>query len=302
MDVIGSAGPSNRVVSSTEANLKRATFDEIAANFRVQVLGLVDGGADAVLFETQQDILETKAAVMGALDAMRERGKRLPIMCQVTVDAVSKMQIFNTDIHAALVTVAGIGIDTFGINCSIGPDLMARTVEKIARYSPLPISVIPNAGLPVSENGRTVCKFPPEEMAEHLVRYVREFGVSIIGGCCGTTHKHTEAMAAAVAGLRPAPREPERTVFVSGPQQTVALDSSAGLITIGERLNVRGSKMVREAVERDGPIEHNVLEEVIREQTVDLGVRIIDVCMDSNVVNTAAALTEVVHRLSLIHI
>jgi len=294
--VIGSAGPSNRVVSSTEANLKRATFDEIAANFRVQVLGLVDGGADAVLFETQQDILETKAAVMGALDAMRERGKRLPIMCQVTVDAFSKMQIFNTDIHAALVTVAGIGIDTFGINCSIGPDLMARTVEKIARYSPLPISVIPNAGLPVSENGRTVFKFPPEEMAEHLVRYVREFGVSIIGGCCGTTHKHTEAMAAAVAGLRPAPREPERTVFVSGPQQTVALDSSAGLITIGERLNVRGSKMVREAVERDGPIEHNVLEEVIREQTVDLGVRIIDVCMDSNVVNTAAALTEVVHR------
>ena len=166
--VIGSIGPSNRVVSSTQADLKRATFDEIAANYHVQVLGLIDGGADVVLFETQQDILETKAAVMGARRAMEERGKRLPIMCQVTVDAFSKMQIFNTDIHAALVTMAGTGIDTFGINCSIGPDLMARTIEKLARFSPLPISVVPNAGLPVSENGRTVFKFPPDEMADYM--------------------------------------------------------------------------------------------------------------------------------------
>ncbi|MFO7975684.1 MAG: homocysteine S-methyltransferase family protein, partial [Candidatus Hydrogenedentota bacterium] len=294
--VIGSAGPSNRVVSSTEADLKRATFDEMVANFRVQVLGLIDGGADVILFETQQDILETKAAVMGARSAMEERGKRLPIMCQVTVDAFSKMQIFNTDIHAALVTMVGIGIDTFGINCSIGPDLMAKTVEKLAQFSPLPISVIPNAGLPVSENGRTVFKFPPDEMAEYLSRYVGEFGVNIIGGCCGTTPKHIEAMTAAVAGIRPTPRTPERTIFVSGPQQAVPLDSSDGLIMIGERLNVRGSKAVREAVEGDGPIDHHVLEEVIREQTVDLGVRIIDICMDSNVVDTAAALKEVVHK------
>lgn len=293
--VAGSIGPSNRVVSSTEANLKRATFDEIAANFQVQVRGLIDGGADVVLFETQQDILETKAAVMGALRAMDERGTRLPIMCQVTVDAFSKMQIFNTDIHAALVTMAGVGIDTFGINCSIGPDLMGKTVEKLARYSPLPISVIPNAGLPVSENGRTVFKFPPEQMAEYLSRYVRELGVNIIGGCCGTTHEHTAAMAAAVAGLRPVPRGPERTVFVSGPQQAIALDSSSGLVMIGERLNVRGSKAVRDAVERGGPIDHHALDAVIREQTVELGVQIIDVCMDSNVVNTAEALKEVVH-------
>ncbi|MEA3365320.1 MAG: homocysteine S-methyltransferase family protein, partial [Candidatus Hydrogenedentes bacterium] len=192
--VIGSIGPSNRVVSNTEANLKRATFDEIAANFQVQVLGLIDGGADVVLFETQQDILETKAAVMGAQSAMEKRGKRLPIMCQVTVDAFSKMQIFNTDIHAAQVTMVGTGIDTFGINCSIGPDLMGKTVEKLAEFSPLPISVVPNAGLPVSENGRTVFKFPPDEMAEYLSRYVREFGVNIIGGCCGTSFEHIKAM------------------------------------------------------------------------------------------------------------
>lgn len=294
--VIGSIGPSNRVVSSTQADLKRAAFDEIAANYHVQVLGLIDGGADVVLFETQQDILETKAAVMGARSAMEERGKRLPIMCQVTVDAFSKMQIFNTDIHAALVTMAGTGIDTFGINCSIGPDLMARTIEKLARFSPLPISVVPNAGLPVSENGRTVFKVPPDEMADYMSRYVREFGVNIIGGCCGTTREHIKAMADAIAGARPALRHPDTTVYVSGPQQAVPLDSSDGLIMIGERLNVRGSKLVREAVEGGGPIKHQILEEVIREQTVDLGVRIIDVCMDSNVVDTAAALKEVIHR------
>ena len=292
--VIGSAGPSNRVLSSTDADLKRATFEEISANACVQVRGLLDGGVDAVLFETQQDILETKAAVMGARQAMAEKGRRAPIMCQVTVDAFSKMQIFHTDIHAALVTMAGTGIDTFGINCSIGPDQMAKTVEKLARFSPLPISVIPNAGLPISEDGRTVFRFPPDEMAGILSTFVSEFGVNIIGGCCGTTPEHTAAMAEAVAGLRPATRTPDQTVFVSGPQEAVALDSADGLIMIGERLNVRGSKAVRDAVERGGPIDHHVLDEVVREQTAELGVRIIDVCMDSNVVDTTAALKETV--------
>ncbi|MDK1021972.1 MAG: homocysteine S-methyltransferase family protein, partial [Candidatus Hydrogenedentes bacterium] len=109
--VVGSIGPSNRVISKTAADLREAGFDEIACNFYHQVLGLIDGGADVLLFETQQDILEVKAGVIGAHQALSERGVPLPIMVQVTVDAFSKMQIFNTDIHAALVTVEGIGID-----------------------------------------------------------------------------------------------------------------------------------------------------------------------------------------------
>ncbi|MCC6794636.1 MAG: homocysteine S-methyltransferase family protein [Candidatus Hydrogenedentes bacterium] len=294
--VLGSIGPSNRVLSSTDANLKLTTFDEMMDNFHVQVLGLVDGGADVLLYETQQDILEVKAAVMGGQRAMRERGKKLPIMAQVTVDQFSKMQIFNTDIHAALVTVAGIGIDTFGINCSIGPDLMEKTVEKLARYSPLPISVVPNAGLPVSENGRTVYKLPPENLAKYLKRFTSEFGVNIVGGCCGTTPDHICVIADTIRASKPAVRTPENGLYISGPQEAVLLDSSKTLIMIGERLNVRGSAKVRDAVESGGPINHAALEEVVEEQVRTLGVKVIDVCMDSNLVDTTEALKNVVHK------
>lgn len=296
--VIGSIGPSNRVVSSTDANLAHATYDEVAENFYHQVLGLVDGGADVLLYETQQDILEVKAAVAGGLRAMAARGVRLPIMCQVTVDRFSKMQIFNTDIHAAQVTVQGIGVDTFGINCSIGPDLMVNTVEKLSRYSPLPISVLPNAGLPVSEKGVTVFKFPPEELAEYVARFVREYGVNIVGGCCGTTPAHIRAIAEAVKDLRPALRTPEPGLYVSGPQQAVHLDSSSSLIMFGERLNVRGSLKVREAIEGGGTIKYDALEEVVDEQVKDLGLNVIDVCMDSNLVDTTETLKAVVHKLT----
>ncbi|MDH5561858.1 MAG: homocysteine S-methyltransferase family protein, partial [Deltaproteobacteria bacterium] len=166
--VLGSIGPSNWVLSSTHADLRKATFEQIVENFYCQVSGLIDGGVDVLLFETQQDILELKAAVIGAKRAMREKNRQVAIIAQVTVDKFTKMQIFNTDIHAAMVTIQDIGIDVFGINCSIGPDLMLPTVKKISRYSKLPISIIPNAGLPQSEDGKTVFKLTPEEMAAHI--------------------------------------------------------------------------------------------------------------------------------------
>ncbi|MBN2309364.1 MAG: homocysteine S-methyltransferase family protein, partial [Candidatus Hydrogenedentes bacterium] len=294
--VIGSIGPSNRVLSSTDADLRTSTFDTVSESFVHQINGLIDGGVDVLLFETQQDILELKAGIVGAHRAMAERGVRLPIMAQVTVDQFSRMQIFNTDIHAALVAVQHMGIDTFGINCSIGPDLMGKTVEKLARFSPLPISTVPNAGLPVSENGRTVFRFPPERMAELLASFVVDHGVSIVGGCCGTTPDHIRATVEALGGRTPKPRRPEPGVYVSGPQQAVRLDEGKALTMVGERLNVRGSKKVREAVESGGPIDHAVLEEVVQEQVRGLGVNVIDVCMDSNVVDTTEALKEVVHR------
>ncbi|MCC6694049.1 MAG: homocysteine S-methyltransferase family protein [Candidatus Hydrogenedentes bacterium] len=294
--VLGSIGPSNRVLSSTDANLKLSTFDEMADNFYHQTRGLLEGGADVLLYETQQDILELKAAVFGGRKAMRESGKKAAIMAQVTVDQFSKMQIFNTDIHAALVTMQGVGIDTFGINCSIGPDLMVKTVEKLARYSPLPISVIPNAGLPVSENGRTVFKFKPDKFSEYLETFTKEYGVNIVGGCCGTTPDHIAAVTERLRGRKPAARTPENGLYISGPQEAVLLDSSETLIMVGERLNVRGSKKVREAVENEGIIDQHALEEVVEEQVRGLGVKVIDVCMDSNVVDTTETLKQVVHK------
>jgi len=294
--VAGSIGPSNYVISATNANLRHADFDRVSENFYQQCLGLIDGGVDVLLFETQQDILELKAGVFGARRAMRERGKSLPIMAHVTVDQFGRMQLFNTDIHAALVTVQGIGIDVFGINCSIGPDLMEKTVEKMCRYSLLPVSVAPNAGLPVSENGKTVFRFEPERFASYLRQFVEEQGVSVVGGCCGTTPEHIAAVKEMLQTCRRKERTPEQGIFISGPQTAVKLDSSKGLIRVGERLNIRGSKKVRDAVENDTGINHDVLEEVVREQVQGLGCEIIDVCMDSNLVRTTDTLCEVIHR------
>ncbi len=297
--VLGSIGPSNWVLSSTTANLNKGNWDQVEANFYHQIRGLLAGGVDALLFETQQDILEVKAAVAGGLRAMAEKGIRLPIMVQVTVDEFCKMQIFNTDIHAALTTVQDIGIDVFGINCSIGPDLMIPTVEKISRYCKLPISVVPNAGLPVSENGQTVYKVGPQSIAEQLRMFVEKHGVNLIGGCCGTTPEHIRAIADAVDGKQPANRIIEQGDYVSGAQNAILVDGTENLIRIGERLNVRGSQKVREAVENENQaINYDVLEEVVNEQVKELGVSIVDICMDSNLVDTVETLPRVIQHLT----
>jgi 5-methyltetrahydrofolate--homocysteine methyltransferase len=296
--VAGSIGPSNYVLSSTEANLKKANFDQIVDNFQRQVVGLLDGGADVLLFETQQDILELKAALIGARRAFAEKNKSLPIMAQVTVDQFSKMQIFNTDIHAAYTAVQGMGIDVFGINCNVGPELMQATVEKLSRFCRLPISIVPNAGQPISEDGETRYKLEPEAMAQTVEPFVKEFGVAIVGGCCGTTPAHIEALKKRLGGVEPKPRQPDGTVYISGPQEAIPLDSSQGLIRIGERLNVRGSKVVRDAIETEEGVKLAPLDEVVREQVKDLGIDIIDVCMDSNIVETEKILPEVIHKLT----
>ncbi len=296
--VAGSIGPSNQVLSSTDADLKRTTFDVAEENYRVQVAGLVEGGADVILFETQQDILETKAAILGARRAFAEAGLSLPIMVQVTVDGFSKMQIFNTDIEAAYVAVSGMGIDVFGINCNVGPDEMAKSVEKMRRFSRHPVSVVPNAGQPVSEDGKTCYKLTPEAMADTMETFARSGGLNIAGGCCGTTPAHIEALSRRLKGVTPQSRKPEGGVYVSGPQEAVAIDSASGLVRIGERLNVRGSLKVREAVETERGLQMDVLDEVVREQVGDLGIEIIDVCMDSNIVETEKVLPEVIQGLT----
>ena len=165
--VAGSIGPSNYVVSSTEANLNKGTFDQIVENFYHQVLGLIEGGADVLLIETQQDILETKAIIEGANKAFAEKNKKLPMIVQATVDVFSKMQIFNTDIHAAYTAVSAMGIDVFGINCNVGPDEMVATVEKLSRFCRHPISVVPNAGQPISEDGQTCYKLSPKRYGKY---------------------------------------------------------------------------------------------------------------------------------------
>ena len=296
--VAGSIGPSNYVISSTQANLNKGTFDQIVDNFYYQVLGLIEGGADVLLIETQQDILETKAIIIGANKAFAEKKTRLPMIVQATVDVFSKMQIFNTDIHAAYTAVSGMGIDVFGINCNVGPKEMETTVEKLSRFCKHPISVVPNAGQPISEDGQTCYKLSPEDMANTMDPFVREHGVAIVGGCCGTTPAHIKALREKLNGVVPALRQPDEKIYVSGPQEVSAIDSSKGLLRIGERLNVRGSKLVQDAVESEGEISMQVLEEVVNEQVRDLGIEIIDICMDSNIVETEEVLPKIIYGLT----
>jgi 5-methyltetrahydrofolate--homocysteine methyltransferase len=296
--VAGSIGPSNWVLSSTQADLNKSDFPTIRHNFYLQVCGLMDGGADILLFETQQDILELKAAVTGAKDAFAEKGYKIPIMAQVTVDQFCKMQIFNTDILAAYAAVSGIGVDVFGINCTIGPELMDKVVSRMSEYSHLPISVVPNAGQPISVNGETVYPLKPAKMAEYIKEFVEKYGVNVVGGCCGTTPDHIREIAKAVKTVKRAERNPKKANLVSGPQVAVDLDSSKGLIKIGERLNARGSKKVRVAVEEAANIDYEALEEVVSEQVRDLGIDIIDVCMDSNIVETDIVLPDVIYKMT----
>jgi len=292
--VLGSIGPSNWVLSPTHADLHKGTFEQIEENFYRQSKGLITGGADVLLFETQQDMLELKAAVLGAKRAMVDLGQEVAIITQVTVDKFSKMQIFNTDVLAALVTLQDLGISAFGINCSIGPDQMLATVEKLCKHSKIPVSIIPNAGLPVSEGGETVFKLGPEDFATFIEPY-HQLGVNIVGGCCGTSPAHIKALADKLQGKPPVARKLDEQLYISGPQQPIAVDSTEALIRIGERLNVRGSKKVRDAVENEeGVIDQDVLEEVVKEQVKDLGLEVLDICMDSNQVDTTQTLVDVI--------
>ncbi|MDY0133289.1 MAG: homocysteine S-methyltransferase family protein [Desulforegulaceae bacterium] len=297
--VVASIGPSNFVLSPTSADLHKGSWEEIEENFYVQAKGLIDGGADVFLFETQQDVLEIKAGVSGAFKAMKEKNVKIPVICQVTVNEHSRMQIFNTDIHSALTTLAFTGIDVFGINCSIGPDLMEPTIKKISQYSPLPVSVLPNAGLPESENGETVYKLSPEDLTSYLEKFVVEYGVNIVGGCCGTSPLHMKEVCSRVKGKKPFDNRKDKRLYISGPQEAVLLDSTDELIRIGERLNIRGSKKVRVAVENpDSKIDFDVLEEVVNEQSKDLGLLVLDVCMDSNQVETKDVLPMVIQGIT----
>ncbi|MCX8063896.1 MAG: homocysteine S-methyltransferase family protein [Candidatus Hydrogenedentes bacterium] len=296
--ILGSIGPSNFVLTYSQAGLKQATFEQIRENFYIQAKGLIEGGVDALLFETQQDILELKAGIFGARDAMRCTGRYLPIITQVTVDQFARMQIFNTDILSALVSLQALNIDVFGINCSIGPDLMLPAVEKMSRYANVPLSIVPNAGLPENEGGKTVFKFEPKKFASILEELVLTYGINITGGCCGTTPEHIGELVERLRGKKPRVRKTNRTIFIAGVQKAIELDASQSLIRIGERLNVRGSKKVREAVENESGLDMDTLESVAREQIEDLGCEIIDVCMDSNQVNTLKTLCKVVHQIS----
>jgi 5-methyltetrahydrofolate--homocysteine methyltransferase len=204
--VAGSIGPSGMLPSSDDPTLGGVTFAELRDVFREQASGLIQGGVDLIILETQQDILETKAAIHGVWRAFEEMGIRIPIQAQITLDTSGRM-LLGTDIAAALATLEAIPVvDVIGLNCSTGPDYMREPVRYLTAHSRRPISVIPNAGLPLNIEGNTVYPMKPVPIAETLAEFVIDLGVNVVGGCCGTTPEHIKEVVARVGGRNPKPR------------------------------------------------------------------------------------------------
>ncbi|MFN3429769.1 MAG: homocysteine S-methyltransferase family protein, partial [Candidatus Sericytochromatia bacterium] len=200
--VAGSIGPTGMLPSSDDPALSKITFEELAAIFEEQAQALVEGGCDVLLVETSQDILEVKAAVVGINRYFKQSGKRVALQVQVTLDVSGRM-LLGTDILAAYTTLEALPIDIIGLNCSTGPEHMREPLRLLAERSRLPISVLPNAGLPLNVDGRAVYPEQPEPFGKAIEEFVSDFGIEIVGGCCGTTPDHIRELARRVGGRAP---------------------------------------------------------------------------------------------------
>src|SRR5437660_9135949 len=202
--VAGSIGPTGMLPSSDDPLLSNITYQQLVEVFREQAAALLEGGVDVLLIETSQDILEVRATITGIRRAMEEAGRTVPIQAQVSLDTSGRM-LLGTDIAAVMNTLVALRVDIVGLNCSTGPEHMREPVRFLAENCPLPISTIPNAGIPLNVNGLAVYPMEPEPMAVALRDFISEFGVNIVGGCCGSSHEHLQAV---IKACRNAPRRP----------------------------------------------------------------------------------------------
>jgi 5-methyltetrahydrofolate--homocysteine methyltransferase len=229
--VAGSMGPTTKLPS-----LGHISFEAMAATYEEQAAALIEGGVDVLLIETCQDLLQAKIAAIGVLDAMRKSGKRLPVTVQVTLQDTGLM-LLGTEIGAALTALEPFDLEILGLNCATGPKEMNDAVRYLTLNSTKEISVLPNAGLPVSEGGVAVFKLTPQELAEYHKHFVVDYGVRIVGGCCGTTPAHLKAVVDAVSGLEPAKREVKRVGAASSAYSSVPLDLEPKPLIVAEEMN-----------------------------------------------------------------
>jgi 5-methyltetrahydrofolate--homocysteine methyltransferase len=229
--VAGSMGPTTKLPS-----LGHISFDAMVASYEEQAAALIEGGVDVLLIETAQDLLQVKIATIGVLDAMRKAGKRLPVQVQVTLQESGTM-LLGTEIGAALTALEPFEVDAIGLNCATGPKEMNDAVRYLALNSTKEVSVLPNAGLPQNVGGHAVYKLSPEDLAEYHKHFVQDYGVRIVGGCCGTTPEHLKAVVDAVSGVEPAKREVKRAGAASSAYTTVPLDLEPKPLIVAEEMN-----------------------------------------------------------------
>jgi 5-methyltetrahydrofolate--homocysteine methyltransferase len=274
--VAGSIGPTGFLPASDDPTLGQIRFGELVEVFTQQATGLVQGGADLIIIETAQDILEVKAAVFGAREAFKQTGTTLPIQCSVSLLPNGGKMLLGTDIQAVLAILTGLEVDVIGLNCSTGPEDMRDAVRFLGEHSPLPIHCIPNAGIPhQGPEGETIFPEEPEPLANALQEFVERFGVGIVGGCCGTTPDHIRAIVERVGGREAKPRPEPGPPQVASMMTATPLAQEPAPTIIGERVNSQGSRKAKELLLADD--YDRIL--TIAEDQVEGGAHVLDVCV-----------------------
>ncbi|MFI6286282.1 methionine synthase [Streptomyces sp. NPDC051018] len=268
--VLGSMGPGTKLPT-----LGHAPYTTLRDAYQSNAEGMIAGGADALIVETTQDLLQTKAAVLGARRALGATGADLPLICSVTVETTGTM-LLGSEIGAALTALEPLGIDMIGLNCATGPAEMSEHLRYLARHSRIPLSCMPNAGLPVLGKDGAHYPLTADELADAQETFVREYGLSLVGGCCGTTPEHLRRVVERVRGIAPTERRPRPEPGAASLYQTVPFRQDTAYMAIGERTNANGSKKFREAM-LEGRWDDCV--ELARDQIRE-GAHMLDLCVD----------------------
>lgn len=270
--VLGSIGPGTKLPS-----LGHIDYDTLVDSYAEQVRGLIDGGVDLLLIETQQDLLTIKAAVQGCRIALAERNVQLPIIAQVTIETTGSM-LLGSDIGCAVTSLAAMDIAGIGLNCATGPLEMVEHISFLSEHWPGLISVMPNAGLPILIDGKTEYPLASEELAIWQARFLKDFGVNLIGGCCGTGPDHIRALRAMLDNLdniAPKIRKVELMPAVSSLYKSIPLQQENAIFAIGERANANGSKLFRELLQAE---DFDSMVNIGRSQVKE-GSHALDVCV-----------------------
>lgn len=274
--VVGSVGPGTKMPSLTDPGIY-ADFDRLADAYRRQLQIMIEERVDAILIETCFDILQAKCVAITAIEEMKRVGVRLPLMVQLTIIDANKKMLPGTDIPAGLVALDSIDeIDVIGMNCGVGPDLMNDDIRHLSRHCNKLLSVLPNAGLPETRGDETYFPLDPTGLANWMERFVTEYGVNIVGGCCGTTAEHLRAVVDRIGGKKPTPRQPKYIPAVSSLQSSQDLLVDQRPLLVGERTNTNGSRKFKQLLEKD---DWHGLTEMAKEQERE-GVHVLDVCVD----------------------
>ncbi len=286
--VAGSIGPGTKFPS-----LGQITYDALSASYEELAYGLLEGGVDLLIVETMYDLLSGKAAINACHRAMARHGRVVPIQAQVTIELTGRM-LPGTEIGAAITSLTTLGVDVLGLNCATGPVEMYEPLRQLADTAPVHLSCLPNAGLPSVVDGKMHYDLTPQQLAEHLTRFVAEYGVRAVGGCCGTTPAHLAAVVEALRDVRPAERHAVLEPAVASIYSATPYHQDRSVLLVGERTNANGSKKFREAM-LDGDWETCVA--MARDQIKE-GAHVLDVCVDYTGADGVSDMHEVMSRLA----